>query len=275
MTTPRLATIGSGFVMVGTNNFAYDVINSVYCTISGTVITVNATTTAGYGAIGCYDIIQTSTNSVMYLVGTASNFYIAMGILSGTSVSFEDQALAYTGNGWGDLEYIEDGIVILTYTESQESNICKTKRIHYSGTSIIDEGVSPVSIGTISSSRPVNTSIENGRIVSIYNSASSIRTSITDINETSYDTVISTTDALPTNITSIEILPIQIEADLHDSTPNFQSLIETTNISTTTTAITSATLNNDSGMLSDIRVITKDSGITPVTITRIEADYST
>ena len=96
-----------------------------------------------------------------------------------------------------------------------------------------------------------------------------------DYESSNYTTTLTTTDALPANPITIELIPIQIEADLHDSTATLQSLDESTVISNATTAITSTSLTGDSGTLCDMRIKDNNSDFKLTTITRIEADFST
>jgi hypothetical protein len=90
---------------------------------------------------------------------------------------------------------------------------------------------------------------------------------------TQYSTTLNTIGNIPNNPTTVDLIPLQLEADLHDSHPTLQPLLETTTTANTTTGITSATLEGDAGIISDIRIKSNNSDDNSVTVTRIQADF--
>lgn len=88
-----------------------------------------------------------------------------------------------------------------------------------------------------------------------------------------YFTTIVASQPLPTNLSSVEVLPIHIECDLSTGTPSYQALVETYGAVDGTTAKATATLVGASGPKADIRVSSVNSDSTNVTVTRIEATF--
>ena len=96
---------------------------------------------------------------------------------------------------------------------------------------------------------------------------------INEIDLSSYHSIISTVDALPTNVATIELLPIQLEGDLDAGTPTYQALTETYSTVNAGTAKAVATLSADSGDYADIKVKVNNTDLNEVNLTRIQVDF--
>jgi hypothetical protein len=91
---------------------------------------------------------------------------------------------------------------------------------------------------------------------------------------TSYVTTVTTTDAIPTNVATIEPLPINFSADLESTgTPVYQNLDETYEMVNSTTGKATATLSGDEGIYADIKVTSTNTDLNDVDITRVQADF--
>jgi hypothetical protein len=88
-----------------------------------------------------------------------------------------------------------------------------------------------------------------------------------------YITTITPNDSIPSNIATVELIPISLQADLNSGTAVLQDLTETYSIVNTTTAKAVATLVGDEGAFADINLKVNNSDLTDVTVTRIQADF--
>ena len=91
---------------------------------------------------------------------------------------------------------------------------------------------------------------------------------------TQYTSTITPTDSLPTNPQTVELVPLTLTVDLHDSDPTHQILTETLDPSTTTnTAVVKTTLTDDSGSISDIKLRAHNTDFNEANATRLQADF--
>ena len=88
-----------------------------------------------------------------------------------------------------------------------------------------------------------------------------------------YYSTISTVAAIPTNVATIELLPVQLEGDLNAGTPTYAALTETYSTVNASTAKAVATLSGDSGDYADIKVKVHNTDLNEANVTRIDATF--
>jgi hypothetical protein len=98
--------------------------------------------------------------------------------------------------------------------------------------------------------------------------------SVIDISFNDYNSTISLTDTIPTNVATIESLPLELEADLDDgATVTYAPLTETYEVVNGTTMKATATLSGDQGDFADVKVKAVNTDLNEPTVTRIQVDF--
>ena len=255
-----------------------DVGNSYYGTsrvgtLSGTSISWG--TSQVFASVVARDIssvcLDSSTVLVAYRNDGTADSTSCVGTLSGTSISWgTPDAITDTGD-YHTVTAIGTDKAVMLYRNGSGRPTASVGTI--SGTST--SWATPVQIEDVESYSSSIISVDSSKSVVSYVDLTNneVSSSVLTYDGTNYNTTISVTDALPTNVATIEPLPMVLKGDLNAGTPTYADVTETFAVVNTTTAKATATLSGDSGAYADIRLQSDNVDFNDLTVTRIEATF--
>jgi hypothetical protein len=282
------ATMGK-VVCVGTNAVAvayYIASGSGSCrvcigTVSGTVITWGSPVSAeGSSTVNNTSIAYVGNDKIVALYEVSSVGTAKVGTVNTGSrtVSFGSASVFKNGNISGiRAEPIGNDRLVVTYQNDGGGSTGYSNLGTVTGTDVSWDSDLEFNSTTHNNGHSANTAeIGENQLIAIYRDAgnSSYGTSaLITRDDTTYFSTISTTDTIPANTSTIELLPVDLESDLNDGTKVLQSMTETASVVNSGTAKATATLSGDQGSLADISVKATNTDLNDVNITRIEADF--
>jgi hypothetical protein len=243
-------------------------------TLSGTTCTLGTAATIVSGDNRSPRVAVLSSDRVMILYydsGEAGKYSVCN--ISGTTITplTSTQFIPSSGTHAGIVS-ISENKVIITHNQGGSEKVLFAD--------INSEGIVTLSSNTISTGagvayRPHLRQVDDNKIIFIRdpNSGSAASVNIMYYDGSQYTSTISTTDALPTNVATIESLPLELESDLHSSTATLVAESETYTAVNATTMKATASHSGDSGSLADIKLKVNNTDGSDLSVTRIQADF--
>jgi hypothetical protein len=197
---------------------------------------------------------------------------VVVGTVSGTAITWGTPVEIETNNnGKNDVHRIDSDKVLICWSSINNGERATATVGTISGTSISIG--TPIEFWTAAPNFVNIDEIESNKFIVGWQ-YSGVKANILTYDGTSYSSTISLTDTIPTNVATIESLPLELEADLDDgATVTLAPLTETYEVVNSTTMKATATLSGDQGDFADVKVKAVNTDLNEPTVTRIQVDF--
>jgi hypothetical protein len=277
------AVINSDLVYLGSNKVAW-VATIAEATTKSRVGVISGTNTSWYtleafssAALTYMTLASIGNNKVVACykdVANSSYGTSRVGTVGATSITWETPVVFNSGNSMMmDVSSIDNDKVVVTYADTANSNYGTMCEGTVTGTSISWE--TPIEFNSDTTFYCNLCHVSSDILVTVYknNTTGKPNSRVISFDLMNYTSTISTTDTIPANVATIELLPVELESDLNIDGGTLQSMTETYTAVNSTTMKATATLSGDSGPNADIKLKVNNTDGSDLSVTRIQADF--